>query len=137
MSTNRKTSLLIAAGVAIVFGLLTVLSGGRSLFGSDEARAAVGNAVPFVLWFNFLAGFAYVVAGIGLFLRHGPAIWVSIGIFVTTFLVMLAFGLHVAQGGAYEMRTVGAMILRTGVWAAISVVAWKYIGRHSRSESNA
>lgn len=137
MSTNRKTSLLIAAGVAIVFGLLTVLSGGRSLFGSDEARAAVGNAVPFVLWFNFLAGFAYVVAGIGLFLRHGPAIWVSIGIFVTTFLVMLAFGLHVAQGGAYEMRTVGAMILRTGVWAAISVVAWKHIGRHSRSESNA
>ena len=137
MSTNRKTSLLIAAGVAIVFGLLTVLSGGRALFGSVEARAAVGNAVPFVLWFNFLAGFAYVLAGIGLFLRHSPAVWVSIGILVSTFLVMLAFGLHTAQGGAYEMRTVGAMILRTGVWAAISVVAWKHIGRQPRSEKDA
>ncbi|WP_085310847.1 hypothetical protein [Planktotalea arctica] len=137
MSTNRKTSLLIAAGVAIVFGVLTVLSGGRALFGSDEARAAVGNAVPFVLWFNFLAGFAYVVAGIGLFLRHSPAVWVSIGILATTFLVMLAFGLNMAQGGAYEMRTVGAMILRTAVWAAISVVAWKHIDRHPRSENDA
>ena len=32
------------------------------------------------------------------------------------------------QGGAYEMRTVDAMILRTGVWAVISVVAWLWLG---------
>ncbi|MFP7571762.1 hypothetical protein [Marivita sp. S2033] len=127
MNTNRNTSLVVAAGVAFIFGLLTILSGGRALFGGAEARAAVGNAVPFVLWFNFLAGFAYVVAGIGLFLRHSPAVWVSIGILASTFLVMLAFALHISEGGAYEMRTVGAMILRTGVWAVISVVAWKHI----------
>lgn len=129
MSTNRNISLLIASGVAIVFGLLTLMSGGRALFGGEEARAAVGNAVAFVLWFNFLAGFAYVAAGLGLFLRHQPAVWVSIGILTATFVVMLAFWLHIAQGGAYEMRTVWAMILRTGVWAAISAVAWKHIGR--------
>lgn len=123
---SGSRALNIAAGVAILFGLLTVVSGGRALFGNEEARAAVGNAVPFVLWFNFLAGFAYVIAGIGLFLRHHPAVWLSIGIFVTTFLVMLIFGIHMSQGGAFEMRTVGAMILRVGVWAAISLVAWKY-----------
>lgn len=126
-TTSGSRALKIAAGVAIVFGLLTIFSGGRALFGSEEVRAAVGNAVPFVLWFNFLAGFAYIVAGIGLFLKHRPAIWVSIGILGATFLVMLAFGVHILQGGAYEMRTVGAMILRTGVWAVISVVAWKHV----------
>ena len=115
--------------MAIIFGLLTVLSGGRALFGNEAARVAVGDAVPFVLWFNFIAGFAYVDARIGLFLQHRPAVWVSIGILVATFLVMLAFGLHIAQGGAFEMRTVVAMILRTGVWAAISFVAWKHIGQ--------
>ena len=47
----------IAAGV---FGVLTLYSGGMALFGGELARAAVGNAVPFVLWFNFLAGFAYI-----------------------------------------------------------------------------
>lgn len=127
MTTNRNISLLVAAIVALAFGALTVLSGGRSLFGGAEAQAAVGNAVPFVLWFNFLAGFVYMVAGVGLFLRHRPAVWISLGILGATFLVLVAFGVHVLQGGAYEMRTVGAMILRTGVWAVISMVAWRQI----------
>jgi hypothetical protein len=124
---SGNPALKIAAGVAIVFGLLTILSGGRVLFGNEAARAAVGNAVSFVLWFNFVAGFAYVIAGIELILRHQSAVWLSIGLFVTTFLVMLTFGMHILQGGAYEMRTVGAMILRAAVWAVISLVAWKYI----------
>ncbi len=127
MASKRNTSLMFAAIVALAFGALTVLSGGRALFGSAEAQAAVGNAVPFVLWFNFLAGFAYILAGIGLFLRHSPAVWISIGIFASTALVALAFAVHMMQGGAFEMRTVGAMILRTGVWAGISVIAWRHI----------
>ena len=127
MASKRNTSLMVAAIVALAFGALTVLSGGRALFGSAEAQAAVGNAVPFVLWFHFLAGFAYILAGIGLFLRHSPAVWISIGIFASTALVALAFAVHMMQGGAFEMRTVGAMILRTGVWAGISVIAWRHI----------
>lgn len=123
-------ALKIAAGVAVVFGALTIFSGGRALFGGAEAQAAVGNAVGYVLWFNFLAGFAYVVAGVGLYLRHKPALWLSIGIFASTALVGLIFGNHVLQGGAYEMRTVGAMILRAVVWAMISVVAWRNL-RHA------
>lgn len=120
-------TLKVAAGVAILFGVLTIFSGGRVLFGGEQARIAAGAAVPFVLWFNFLAGFAYVIGGIGLFLRRRTAVWLAVGILVTTFLVMLAFGVHVMQGGAYEMRTVGAMLLRTGVWAVISFVAWRHI----------
>ena len=129
MTKPNKTAVLIAAAVAILFGALTILSGGRALFGSAEARAAVGNAVPFVLWFNFLAGFAYVLAGIGLFLRKNWAVWLSYAILAATAFVLLAFGVHVLQGGAYEMRTVGAMILRTAVWIAIAWVAARHIGR--------
>ena len=94
-----------------MLGALPVFSGGRALFGGAEAQAAVGNAVGFVLWFNFLAGFAYIVAGIGLYLRHLAALWLSIAILVSTVLVGVFFGIHVLQGGAYELRTVGAMIL--------------------------
>lgn len=56
----------LAAGiVAVLFGALTVWSGGRALFGGSAARAEVGDAVGFVLWFNFLCGFFYVLAGVG------------------------------------------------------------------------
>ncbi|WP_299783714.1 hypothetical protein [uncultured Marivita sp.] len=116
---NRRWDILIAAIVVVLFGLLTVLSGGRALFGGAEDRAAVGDAVPFVLWFNFLAGFAYVAAGIGLVLSTGWATRLSIGILVATVLAMIAFGVHVLLGGAYEMRTVWAMCLRTVVWGIV------------------
>lgn len=116
---NRRWDILITAVVVTLFGLLTVLSGGRALFGGLEARAAVGDAVPFVLWFNFLAGFAYVAAGIGLILQTNWATKLSIAILVATVLVMIAFGVHVLLGGAYEMRTVWAMSLRTVVWGVV------------------
>ncbi len=116
---SRRWDILIAAVVVTLFGLLTVLSGGRALFGGSEARAAVGDAVLFVLWFNFLAGFAYVAAGIGLMLQTNWAVKLSIAILIATILVMIAFGVHVLLGGAYEMRTVWAMSLRTVVWGVV------------------
>ena len=121
--TKRRWGVTIAAAVAVLFGLLTIAAGGRALFGGEEARAAVGDAVGFVLWFNFLAGFAYVAAGIGLFLRKYWAVLLSIAIFSATILVTISFGAHVAFGGAYEMRTVGAMSLRTLVWGVIAAIA--------------
>lgn len=127
MSTNPQGGwgLKVAGAFGLVFGLLTIFSGGTALFGDEAARAAVGNAVPFVLWFNFIAGFFYVLAGLGLLLKRRLAVWLSIAIAVATALVLAAFGLHVAGGGLYEMRTVGAMLLRTAVWASIAAVSWR------------
>lgn len=114
--------LRIAAAVAVVFGILTVVSGGRALFGGAD----MGAVVPFVLWFNFLAGFIYVIAGLGLWAGRPWAGRLSLAVLVATALVFVGFGVHVARGGAYEMRTVGAMSVRTAVWAAI---AWLSRGR--------
>jgi hypothetical protein len=119
----RPVWALVAALVAIIFGVLTLWSGGRALFGGDAARAAVGDAVPFVLFFNFVAGFLYVLAGIGLYLWRAWAAQLSAGIAIATLVISAAFGWHVAGGGAYEMRTVGAMILRSAIWIAIAIPA--------------
>jgi len=115
--------LRVAAAVAVLFGLLTIASGGRALFGGAEARAAAGAYVPFVLWFNFLAGFAYLAAGAGLWLGRRWAAPLALAIAAATLLVFAAFGVHVWRGGAYEARTVGAMTLRTLVWIAIALLA--------------
>jgi hypothetical protein len=109
----------MAGGVAIAFGVLTIFSGGRTLLGSAD----MGAVVPFVLWFNTLAGLAYVVAGLGLWQGRRWAWPLSFAIFAATLLVFAAFGLHIARGGAFEMRTVFAMTLRSAVWAWIAWVA--------------
>lgn len=125
---DRPRWALLAATVALLFGILTLLSGGRALFGGDTARAAVGNAVPFVLWLNFVAGFFYVLAAIGLLLWRRRAAPLSAIIAIATLGVFAAFGWHLAIGHAFEMRTVGAMILRSGLWIAISIPACRFLG---------
>lgn len=110
----------------ILFGLLTISSGGAVLF-SEAARQAAGNYVDFVVWFNFLAGFAYVVAGIGLWRWQRWAVWLSLAIAVATLLVFIAFGLYVLSGSSYELRTVIAMAGRTLIWGLIGAAAYRQI----------
>lgn len=112
---------IVLALVAVAFGIATIVIGGKTLFGGAQERGAAGDIVPFVLWFNFVAGFAYVIAGFGLFLWKRWAAQLSAVIAVATIGVFIAFGLHIGLGGAFEIRTVGAMTIRSAVWTAIAV----------------
>jgi hypothetical protein len=116
---TRTRSLTVVAILAIAFGLLTIFSGGRALFGGAD----MGAVVPFVLWFNFLAGFAYLVAGLGLWYQTGWATGLAIMIVVATAAVFAAFLWRVSAGAAFEIRTMGAMTSRLAIWVMIAKVA--------------
>ena len=70
--------------------MLTLKSAGEVLFIDGAGRAVVGNYVPFVLWSNFLMGFLYSIAGIGLWLQKRWAAWLAVIIALVTLAV---FGL--------------------------------------------
>ncbi len=128
---NDKLSRLARYGVAAIalaFGLATIVSGGQVLFGSDAAREAAGHYLPFVVWFNFLAGFAYVAAALGLAAGQAWAARLALGIAVATALVFFYFGLFILTGAPFESRTVGAMSLRTALWAGIAWFACRQRG---------
>jgi hypothetical protein len=125
----------ILALVAIIFGIVTIIVGGKTLHGGAEGRTAAGNIVPFVLWFNFSAGFAYVMAGVGLFLWRRWAAQLSAAIAAATIAVFIAFGIHICFGGAFESRTVGAMIIRSAIWIAIAATACRALGCFQRNMS--
>jgi hypothetical protein len=111
------------AVIAILFGIATIAAGGRTLFDAETRRLA-GNYVPYVLWFNFVVGFAYVVAGVGLWRQQSWSVWLSFAIFAATLVVGTSFGLRVWSGGSFEMRTVAAMIARVVIWLVIAGVAY-------------
>lgn len=119
---------------AIAFGLLTIKEGGSVLVGDVVARAAAGTYVPFVLWFNFIAGFAYVIAGAGLWRLQRWAVGLTVTIAAATVVVFAAFGLHVASGDGREGRTLVAMTLRSVVWITIAAIATHRI-RQRRSSA--
>jgi hypothetical protein len=138
MKTNKRpTGVWISAIVAILFGLLTIKSGGSVLFTDGEARLAAGNYVDFVLWSNFLAGFFYVATGIGIWLQKPWSATAAIIIAVLTALIFAALGVYIINGGESEQRTTIAMALRTLVWTVIAITSWHRLSDHaSESESH-
>jgi len=124
-TTTSKALMWLVASVAVLFGLMTIKSGGQVLFGDESYRVAAGHYVPFVLWFNFMAGFAYLVAGVGIAVRKSWSLWLSLLIAISTLLVFAAFGLHLFAGGEYETRTVVAMTLRSTLWVVISGLLYR------------
>ena len=129
MKAERSIWIWIITIIAVIFGLLTIKSGGSVLFVDGVAREEAGNYVPFVIWFNFLAGFAYLIAGAGLFMQKLWAAWMSVFIVVATIVIFALFGLHILNEGMYEFRTVAAMSLRTVIWALIATFAYRNIIR--------
>jgi hypothetical protein len=117
--------------LALAFGLLTLKAGGSVLLGGEAAGAAAGAYVPFVVWINLLLGFAYVVAGVGLWRWRRWTAPLAATIAVITLTTFAAFGLHVALGGAYETRTVAAMAVRSLFWLGVTGLACR--GRGCRS----
>lgn len=127
-NTNKQANLVtrIIGVAAILFGLMTIKEGGSVLFWSETARSAAGQYVPFVLWFNFLAGFFYVIAGYGLWGARPWGAPLALAIAAATITVFIAFGVHIAGGGGYEPRTIVAMSLRSGVWVLFAGLARRF-----------
>ncbi|MBV1868315.1 MAG: hypothetical protein KUG69_10490 [Marinosulfonomonas sp.] len=109
-----------AAVFGLVFGVMTIFSGGNVLFGPPEAQELAGNFIQFVVWFNFLAGIVYVVASVGLWLDKKWAGPFAAFIAIATAIVALGFAIMVLRGEAYEMRTVGALAFRFTFWAVVA-----------------
>ena len=110
---------------AAVFGIATIFSGGAALFGGAAVQTVVGDAVPLVLWFNFLAGFAYVFAALALFYH---AKWAPIAAWIIGLATLLVFAILIVlatRGTPFEWRTIGAMALRSGFWLIIAIALSK------------
>jgi hypothetical protein len=133
MPNKSGRVLRIASIVAITFGILTVLSGGIAVLGWEPSNQLLGNIVVPILWFNFLSGFAYLLAGAGLWAVKQWSVWLSALISLSIVCAAAYLTQHILVGGAYEVRTVGALIFRGFIWLAISWVAHRHIGWNRNS----
>ncbi len=130
MSMKHKSiGVWLVTVIAVLFGLLTLKSGGSVIFVDGADRQAAGNYVPFVVWFNFLAGFVYIVAGIGLWMQKQWAAKLAALIAAMTLIIYAILGLYILGGGLYELRTIIAMSLRSIVWVFIAMYAYRKIVR--------
>ncbi len=122
-ATGFARAVSVLGGVAILFGIATVISGGSNILTLWRAPDSALKIVPFVLFFNFAAGFAYVAAGIGLILKRRWARVLSIAIAAANGLVLAGLGVWVLTDRPYELRTVVAMSFRAVFWLVAGLVS--------------
>ena len=132
-SSPRPFWAIMIGAIAILFGALTIWSGGQVLFGADAARTAAGNYLPVILWFNFVSGFVYVLAGIELMRWRESSVVLAAVLAIALVLVWIYFGLHIVVGGPYELRTLLAMVLRLSFWVATAVLVFRALRRLPKS----
>ena len=125
---RRRWGRWLAGALAIGFGVATLIEGSHVAFGGPAARAAAEPVVPFVLYFNLVAGAAYVAAGVGAVRGRGWALTLARALAAATLLVFAAFGVHALTGGAYATRTVGAMALRSAFWILQAIALARLVG---------
>lgn len=119
MSSLRQKNFWIAL-LFFIFGSMTVVSGGRALF-TESGIATRGNIVPLVLWFNFIAGFFYLLAGFSTLKLKACIRKLSIALATFNVCVFLYLLNHIFQGGLYENRTLIAMSFRTAFWIGFAI----------------
>ncbi|HNB57905.1 MAG TPA: hypothetical protein PKV06_13110, partial [bacterium] len=83
---------------ATIFGLATITAGGAAIFFNE---GVFGTVIPWVVWFNFFSGFIYVAASLYVWIDPRVAYKLSIYIFITTSVIFVLLGIHIASGLAY------------------------------------
>lgn len=111
--TQRLTAL-----VATIFGILTLVAGGRILLGMGEAGYTV---VRPVLIFNVVMGVMYLLAAATILRDVSRGRLISGLIALASVLVLVSVLVMRATGGAVADQTLAAMALRSGVWLAITL----------------
>jgi hypothetical protein len=108
----------LTAVVAALFGVATLVAGGRLLLGLGEAGYEV---VRPVLLFNTGMGVLYLAAAALILRDVERGRLLAGGIAAVNVVVLLAVVVRRATGGPVADETLAAMALRAGVWIAITV----------------
>ena len=109
----------LAALLALVIGLLTIVEGGIVLLGFETKPYPV---LPWLLRYNVAMGFVSLAAGHGLWREQGWAeilSWVILFCHGAVFLWLV--NMHLL-GMTVAMNSIGAMLFRTAIWTGIEVM---------------
>jgi len=106
---------ILAAGVAVLFGLATLFAGGRVLTGADPGYEVFRP----LLIYNTAMGVAYLAAGVAIWRRVDAGRYAAGAVFLLNLLVLAGIITVYSTGGAVAVDSLRAMTLRTVVWLVL------------------
>ena len=121
MTTPRTVRIvrILAAGIAVLFGVATLFAGSRVLLGSDPGYEVFRP----LLVYNTAMGVAYLAAGIAIWRSVNAGRYAAGVIFLLNLLVLVGIVVLYRSGGAVAVDSLRAMTLRTVVWLVLFIAA--------------
>ena len=111
---------MLAAAVAVLFGVATLLAGGRVLLGADPGYEVFRP----LLVFNTAMGAAYVAAGVTIWRSVSAGRYAAGAIFLLNLLVLAGIIIVYRSGGEVAVESLRAMTFRTVVWLVLFLAAF-------------
>jgi hypothetical protein len=121
--------LKISAVFLAFFGILSLFMTTSVIFDFFGIREKEGNYIPFVVYANFICSFIYLYCSYGLFTKNKyttACLFVAAAILFIAYIGMI---IHIQLGGAFELKTVKAMLARTSITIVLAGLSWYYISR--------
>ena len=120
----NKVVRYITGLVLLALGFLSVFLTSSVIFDLFGIREMEGNYVLFIVWANFISGFIYLTSAYGLFTKKE---WTTKLLAVSSIILITAFiglNFHINTGGLYETKTFNAMIFRTSITIAFTIISY-------------
>ncbi len=123
-SINRITSI-----VAVIFSAISLIEGLRVLFG-----ISVPNYIVFtpLLIYNIIMGGIGIFVGIQIFQQHINSLRNSSVVMLFHTSILITISLLYSFGSVVSAHSVDAMLVRAGLWLAITITLWitnKYLNK--------
>jgi len=113
----------VAAILAIMLGLLSVIEGGRVLLGLWVPDYPV---LPWLVWYNVALGVVSVMVGVGIWMENEKSRGLALNILTLHAIVFVGLFALKQTGQTVAMKSLFAMLFRTFTWIVIySLINWK------------
>lgn len=126
----------IAAAIALIFSLLTIVEGSQVLFGAVVPEHFVLKPL---LIYNVLMALVGIIAGVIIWINCKRALLITTIITFLHFIVLFTVEFIFYFRGSVAEHSVVAMIIRAAIWLVVLVIVWRNIPEsdlNSKNEKN-
>lgn len=124
---NSKTVKFLSL-IGVLFGIVTIISGGSVLSGSNPGYIVF---LPLVI-FNTVMGFVYILTGIVIWQNFSRAKAIAGIVFLLNLFMLITIGCLYMYGTDIATKSLGAISFRTVVWLIIYLGLLREVNKQSK-----
>lgn len=121
----KKYGTILLAFLLGLFGALTFYLSTSVILDLFGVRESEGQYVLFVVWANWVSSVLYFTAVYGILKKRKWAFYVLLASIGILLVAEIGLQVHISNGGAYEQKTVFALLFRAALTAVFALAVYR------------